>query len=78
MHLGREEMEKLHVLTILASIFSNAFAASIKMSKDKEKINLYQNGNRIKMSTLSHQSTVVAGRKKCSREMVLTLTITYV
>ena len=36
MHLGRKEMEKLHVLIILASIFCNAFAASIKMSKDKE------------------------------------------
>ena len=59
MLLGRKEMEKLVVLTILANIFGNAFAASIEITKDTEKINPHPNCNRIKMDALHTVSMLI-------------------
>ena len=52
-------MEKLVVLTIIANIFGNAFAASIEITKDTEKINPHPNCNRIKMDPLHTVSMLI-------------------
>merc|ERR1712179_881866 len=60
---SRKKMEKLVVLTILASLFCNAFAASIEITKDTEKINLHPNSKVTQENSYAFHDTMTPLQK---------------